>query len=865
MMRFDSDSLTQRKLSLLNEDPDWKPMVNNSVVSSLVRHDAEVDSEIVRYGEYLFNESRIDTAQNRSSVVSMANLLGYQPKRKISAHGKLYVSLDSKITYVPNTITMDSLMMLKDHSTRDNSPLYKQWNTHNSNIIIDPSCTVLDSNGTSYVIVSPTVLPARECFVSIDIIQGVRKTKFIDINTIRQIYSRSLMNRYIYIPVRIKDCEAATTVSSRALLNVYVETQTESGKKLESYRVVDNLLLSSDGDKDIEFYNDLYNQDLFYLKFRDDPYHGGTLDLSSSSNILGIRIDYVESLGKASNLNNLYETFYINNAKIEGSSGNTNIRLFGINYSPMEGGADEESITEIKKNATKEYIKYYGVATKENYQRVILNTEFPIDLGSGKAYTIIPRKVQVYGGYEEQGNMRNPVTNISFIGTNLEDNITGKDKNNIVKSINTSLNYCLSRLKSPQDTLRFVAPIYTSFAVGVKCKLNTSGTSNSQNMISEITNYIEDNWGPNSSNLDFGRDFYESYERSKLYEKFSSIRNVDMTVEAVKKLNWDEAVRMNPWGSTIDNVSPSDTSQRVHTCRIPFEFSTVFKGSSKNKEGFRDYNTASSYVMRIDFLYKAPTVISNSSVGLNRTIFFDSGLGLTDNQNQFRTKNKFYRLVEGEGSSSLWPDFPYLISSSSYDELGDADPLPASYIVDFKQKVYDDDDYILLKNDILQGRVATRNSSSRGTIDSYLVYFSGDYTAEIGGDVNIGAGFLEIPFDEIYSVLSEYALYDKDLETALGSCSLNTLKCNTADEEVFKTFKNIVSNYLDIYVSMRPYDSNLVLQSTLLSKESGFNGSNEILYIDSYDSPISDNEKVTNLTSEKRARFISVECSYAPY
>lgn len=865
MMRFDSDSLSQRKLSLLNENPDWKPMINNSVISSMVRHDAEIDAELARYMEYLFNEARMDTAQNRSSVVSIANMFGYQPKRKVSAHGKLYVSIDSKITYVPTTITMDSLLSLKDESSWDSSTLYKSWKTNESPIIIDPSCTVKDSNGTPYVVVSSTTLKAKNCLVSIDVMQGVRKTKFLDINTIRQIYSRSLLNRCLYIPVKIKDCEAASTISSKALLNVYVVTKSNSSdnnsntEKLESYRIVDSLLLSSDGDKDVEFYNDLYNQDMFYLKFRDDPYHGGTLDLSSSTNIIGIRIDYVESLGKASNLNNLYETFYIDNAKIDsGSSNNTNIRLFGINYSPMEGGADEESIAEIKKNAVREYIKYYGVATKENYQRVILNTEFPINI-ENTAYTIIPKKVQVYGGYEEQGTMRNPVTNISFIGTNLEDNITGKNKELITRSINDSLNYCLSRLKSPQDTLRFVPPIYTSFAVGVKCKLRKSDTDRSQNIASSITDYIENNWGPNSSSLDFGRDFYKSAELSNLYQTFDTLRSVSMEIEAVKKLNWEEAERVNPWGSISDNVSSTDNSTKAHTCRIPFEFSTVFKGSLNNKEGFKDYNTASSYVMRIDFLYKAPTALGGS-VGLNRTIFLDSGLVEKD-----RSKTKFYRLVESKGSENLWPEYESLISSSNYDELGDADELPSSYIVDFKKKVYDDSDYLLLKKDILEGKVATRNSTSRGTIDSYLVYFSGDYTTETGGDGNIGAGWLEIPFDEIYGVLEEYALYDDSLRDSLRDCQLSILKCDTTNSDAFRVFKSVVSDYLDIYVSMRPNDSDLVLQSALLSKESGFNGSNEILYIDSYDSPISEGEKVTNLTSEKRARFISVECSYATY
>ena len=68
---------------------------------------------------------------------------------------------------------------------------------------------------------------------------------------------------------------------------------------------------------------------------------------------------------------------------------------------------------------------------------------------------------------------------------------------------------------------------------------------------------------------------------------------------------------------------------------------------------------------------------------------------------------------------------------------------------------------------------------------------------------------------------------------------------------------------------MRPNDPDLQLQSTILSKESGFNGSNEILYIDTYDSEITEGGNntatTTNLTSEKQSRFISVDCSYTDF
>ena len=864
MMKFDADSIIQRIAYNLNEDPNWKPMLNNSVMTSLIRHNSEADAEAMRYAEYLFNESRWDTARNRSSIVSMANMLGYQPKRKVSAHGKLYVSLDSKISYVGSTITTESLQALKNPTLSATSSLNNSWIKPQSPVRITPACTVKDSRGLSYVVLSPVTLEASEPFTSVDVMQGVRKTKFINIDTIRRVATISKLNKYLYIPFILKDCEAATTIASRGLLNVYVQIGEGSDVQLDSYRVVDSLLLSSDGDQDVELYNDLYNQDLFYLKFKNDPYHGGYLDLSSNSSISGIRIDYVESRGSDSNMEGLYNTFYIDNAS---TSTNGLVRLYGINYSAMEGGSDEETISQIKSNAAKEYIKYYGIATKENYQRVILNTEFPIDIkasdGTTDSFIITPKKVQVYGGYEEQGNMRNPVTNISFIGTNLEDRITGQNKQDICDSINKSLNYGLSRLKSPQDTIRFVPPIYTSFALGLECEIRNQSGVESQSLSNQIFNFVNDRWSPNSNSLDFGRDFYRSEEESSILNNFAGkIKNISMEVEAVRKLDWMEAERINPWGTSDTSSSASVSKQTAHTCRIPFDFSTVFKGNLTSKEGFKDYDTGAEYVMRVDFLYKTPKTMGGD-IGMNRSLFIDSD----KNKSRKRTQRKFYVLSEGTGSEALWPDPDVLISSANYDELGSADHIETSYMVDFKKKVYDDNSYSLLKNDINKGKIALRNASSRGTIENYLIYFSGNYDTEKGGDENVGAGWIEISFDEIYNVLREYALYDPTVQAKLSKCPLSILKCDTTNVDAFNEFRDLISNYLEIYICMRPNDSNLKLQSALLSKESGFNGSNEILYIDTYDSEVTEGGNTTavttNLTSEKQARFISVNCSYS--
>ena len=95
MIKFDADSIYKRALSRLQDNPEWKAVINNSVIDALLKSNSEAVSEAARYAEYLFKESKWDTAQNDSSILAMAGMLGYKPRRKISATGQLYISAEN--------------------------------------------------------------------------------------------------------------------------------------------------------------------------------------------------------------------------------------------------------------------------------------------------------------------------------------------------------------------------------------------------------------------------------------------------------------------------------------------------------------------------------------------------------------------------------------------------------------------------------------------------------------------------------------------------------------------------------------------------------------------------------------------------
>ena len=147
MIKYDSESLYNRALERLQQNPDWEAISSDSVIESLLKTNAEMNAETARYGEYLFNESKWDSAQNRSSIVAMAGMLGYKPKRARSATGPIYISSDPKIHNVGKTISKENFLNFFK------SPEGGAWK--------DEEINVFDENNFDLQILKATDLTAR--------------------------------------------------------------------------------------------------------------------------------------------------------------------------------------------------------------------------------------------------------------------------------------------------------------------------------------------------------------------------------------------------------------------------------------------------------------------------------------------------------------------------------------------------------------------------------------------------------------------------------------------------------------------------------------------------------------------------------
>ena len=829
MISYDSTSIYNRAVSRLQQDPDWKPIINESIISALIKSNSETLAEVARYGEYMFKESKWNTAQNESSILAMANQLGYQPKRKRSATGKIYVSTDPNIHLVGKTMSASNFL---NSLTNGNSTL----TPYSTDIIIKTTDVVKCSNGVNFIPLNSTTLSSSSPCTTLELIQGIRKSVSIDISTIRSVYTKSTINNYLYIPFRITDCEDGSSIFSKKFLKLIANTNTTS----EEYRIVDSLLLSDTIDNDVELYNDMYDNTLFYAKFNNSPYRGSVLDVSSNSSIKNITVEYIETLGSNGNISTLYQNFTLE------SSG---IKLYGINTDYINGGEDEEDSNSIKENATKYYIMNYTVGTKETYEKTILNTEFKVD-----GYTIKPKKVIVYGGeYEdEETKTKNQVTYVSFISNGLDDLVYDSDRDEDYTKIENVLNYYLSRLKSPQDIVKFAVPSYIPLAVGVNCTLNSSNKAEGISAIqSSIQSYINEQWGPDSDVIDFGNSFLTSNVENDIMKKFTAITSLDLEVEAVQQLNWNNATLSN----TIKSKSSTSTTT-LNAIRVPFDFNAVFLGN-KTRKGFKDMRVGASYSLRLDVIYKKPSALKKGN--FNKSIFIGNytredklASGSDDNVS-------FYAIHD---TSELWMNrTTESFEDTNYDNLNYCTALNSDiHQINFSQKVYSDNEYDTLRTKIKSGQIATQDNSL-GSLSDYLIYFSGDYDSN---STTIGGGsWVEIGLDSIYTVLQYFATYaDSSLQLALASCPLSVLKCatDTSNSTMLESFIEILNNYVTIYVSMRPIDNNLKLISSNLANKIRTNNQKSILYIDSTDENTEVN--IEDISSIKYPRMISVNCEY---
>ena len=356
------------------------------------------------YTNLAVNESFLDSAVKRESVVSRAFELGYLPRSASAARAKVNIKL-TNVSGTPDTIVLGSLTPF---TTTVNGAPYTFYN--------DSLYTATNVSGVY-------------TFSDVELIEGTPLT---------QSYVVSDQSRYTISNI---DCDIST-------LTVDVLTNINSTVTTKFKKVTDILTVTSTDN--VYFIKEIENG-LYEIQFGNDRIgksvnNGNVIRLSyfvtSKSNANGARIFNSESLSNS-----------VISTKLS-----------------SRGGAEAETIDEVKHNAPRFYSASNRAVTNEDYRAVIINN-FP----NVKA-------IQVWGGDEDIP----PVYGKVFISIAPKDNVVLTDAEKVI--IKEDI---LKSKKVVTITPEFVDPTYLNIALKTTIYYNPNVTTQTANtLVTQVKNNI---------------------------------------------------------------------------------------------------------------------------------------------------------------------------------------------------------------------------------------------------------------------------------------------------------------------------------------------------------------------------------------
>ena len=269
------------------------------------------------------NETVIDSAQLRSSVVSNAKLVGYIPRSKSAATARLTLTL----TYAPSVLIQSSGILLP-RGTR-----FK---------------TVLNDNIYYFVNLDETVLPhvsgSNQYTRNIDIHQGTVDTKRYQVNSVteRLVYQIDDANIDMStLIVRVYDSVSSSTATT---YTKYTEANIgEIGSNSQIYFADENIY----GKYQISFGNNVFGK--------------------RPNNLSVVEIEYLTTSGADSNGANLFSL--VDNVSVLNNNYSQNTITV---VSASGSGSDKEDIESVRFNAPASFVSQNRAVTADDYKTLIL-------------------------------------------------------------------------------------------------------------------------------------------------------------------------------------------------------------------------------------------------------------------------------------------------------------------------------------------------------------------------------------------------------------------------------------------------------------------------------------------------------------
>ena len=386
---------------------------------------------------FALNESYLGTAQLRSSMVSLAEGIGYVPDTRTSSQALVRLFFNTSTTPRDTKITL---------------PAYTSFTTSVDDVNYTFSTIsdfIADDNGSGYY-----EFKTSDGSTSIPIFEGTRRTKTFIVGQYED-------NPVYVIPdgnldadtVTVKVYNSVTSTSSTTYQNIINATT------ITSTSTIYILKESPNG--------------YFELSFGD----GETFGVAPSAGTR-IEVDYISTSGNAANGASAFSSNQVL------TFGTTNTFTSSLNVSTVSnsvGGDTKETIESIRKNAPFQYATQNRMVTAEDYTALILR----------KFSTFIDDIVSFGGEDAADPEFGAVFTSIKFKNDVNNDTQLAKKREIIGLA---------SQLAITSFNLRFIDPITTTIEADVFFQFNPKLTDTTENQIvssvqNVITNYFSLNTG----------------------------------------------------------------------------------------------------------------------------------------------------------------------------------------------------------------------------------------------------------------------------------------------------------------------------------------------------------------------------------
>ncbi len=498
MKSYAPNDIKNRLVKRLSETSNWKKILQDGAIDSLLTAYAEGLSESDRYYEYLFRERTWDYAQNLSSIRGQIPFLGYKLRRKVSAIGYIYVSFDLNIQTLLGTSELESLT------------------SYSGETILIPLGTQFLINDISFISTQEISYTNGSKYVRIPIIQGTSKV----VSTFPQ---TSTGNPFEILQINdATNIEAAIDEVSKQF---FIVTATISGSSIRCEEV-DNIFLAD---------SDQYAYELNNILEEDEA--NNTIQLKFGNNVSGVQfpanttfsISYLETLGSAGNV-----------LETNTSSGNIVIdttAFYYNNFEVLEGGKDLETLEEIKSNAPNSFLLEGSIVSEEQYIAAIESIPYVY-------------KANVYNGQFFDQELQAYKDGILFTAINTSGLAPLKE------TIEADLTDRTRGKKSPLDIYSYVDPDFVNIAINYQANKKKSASVDTESLKLELTSLIYNNY--NIFNTDFqqgisrndiGRfltDNYNILEDETLFIEAKEILVTSSFTKSVDSLYFQKIFSFNP-------------------------------------------------------------------------------------------------------------------------------------------------------------------------------------------------------------------------------------------------------------------------------------------------------------------------------